>query len=76
MRGADEQQSQIFSYLSPKARVRKDHPLRAVREIVNAALALLHRDFEAIYASGMGRPSIPPERLLRSRFIRMRSLVR
>jgi len=39
MRGADEQQSQIFSYLSPEARVRKDHPLRAIRVMVDEALA-------------------------------------
>jgi len=39
MRGADEQQSQIFSYLSPEARVRKDHPLRAIRVMVDGVLA-------------------------------------
>jgi transposase len=66
MRGSDQRSGSLFSYVDLDARVRKDHPLRAVREIVNAALALLHRDFEAIYASGMGRPSIPPERLLRA----------
>ena len=66
MRGSDQRSGSLFSYVDLDARVRKDHPLGAVREIVNAALALLHRDFEAIYASGMGRPSIPPERLLRA----------
>jgi len=54
MRGSDQRSGSLFSYVDLDARVRKDHPLRAVREIVNAALALLHPD--AIYASGMGRP--------------------
>jgi hypothetical protein len=65
MRGADEQQSQIFSYLSPEARVRKDHPLRAIRVMVDEVLARLSRQFDAMYAS-VGRPSIAPEKLLRA----------
>jgi transposase len=55
----------LFSYVDLEARVGKDHPLRAIREIVNAALASLTKDFEAIYST-TGRPSIPPERLLRA----------
>jgi len=60
MRGADEQQSQIFSYLSPEARVRKDHPLRAIRVMVDEALAQVSGCFDAMYAE-VGRPSIAPE---------------
>ena len=66
MRGSDQRSGSLFSYVDLEARVRKDHPLRAIREIVNPALAALHSDFEVIYASGIGRPSIPPERLLRA----------
>ena len=47
-------------------RVRADHPLRTIREVANAALRALSGEFEAIYATGVGRPSIPPERLLRA----------
>jgi transposase len=43
--------------------VRRDHPLRSIRAIVNEALAVLEREFAALY-SPMGRPSIPPEKLL------------
>jgi transposase len=70
MRGADEQQSQIFSYLSPEARVRKDHPLRAVRVMVDEALAQLSGRFDAMYAS-VGRPSIAPEKLLRAQLLQL-----
>jgi len=70
MRGADEQQSQIFSYLSPEARVRKDHPLRAIRAMVDEVLARLSPQFDAMYAS-VGRPSIAPEKLLRAQLLQM-----
>ncbi len=75
MRGADEQQSQIFSYLSPEARVRKDHPLRAVRAMVDEALAQLSGAFDAMYAD-VGRPSIAPEKLLRAQLLQMLYSVR
>jgi transposase len=65
MRGADEQTGALFSYLSPEALVPKKHPLRAIRRLVNAVLAELSEKFDALYASG-GRPSIPPEKLLRA----------
>jgi transposase len=48
------------------SRVRRDHPLRTIRTIVNEVLAAMSADFEAIYVAGVGRPSIPPERLLRA----------
>jgi transposase len=69
MRGADEEQSQIFSYLSAEARVRKD-PLRAIRAMVDEVLSETWRQFDAMYAS-VGRPSIPPEKLLRAQLLQM-----
>jgi len=75
MRGADEQQSQIFSYLSPEARVRKDHPLRAIRDMVDEVLARMSGSFDAMYAD-VGRPSIAPEKLLRAQLLQMLYSVR
>src|SRR5216684_1270981 len=66
MRGSDEQTGSLFSYVDLEARVRRDHPLRPIREIANAALADLSEDFAALYPAKLGRPSIPPERLLRA----------
>lgn len=65
MRGTDERSGQLFSYVDLEARVRRDHPLRVIREIANEALSALAADFSALY-SKVGRPSIPPERLLRA----------
>jgi transposase len=65
MRGGDGRSGELFSYVDLEARVRADHPLRAIRAIVNAALAALEREFAGLY-SPVGRPSIPPEKLLRS----------
>src|ERR687884_2013927 len=65
MRGADEQTGALFSYLSPDAMVPQDHPLRAIRPLVNAALARLSPDFDTLYAA-TGRASIAPEKLLRA----------
>ena len=65
MRGPDEQTSHMFSYLSPEQRVRQDHPLRAIRRLTDEALASLSPRFTKMY-SEMGRPSIPPEQLLRA----------
>jgi transposase len=75
MRGADEQQSQIFSYLSPEARVRKDHPLRAIRVMVDEVLARMSGSFDAMYAD-VGRPSIAPEKLLRAQLLQLLYTVR
>jgi transposase len=66
MRGSDDHSGSLFSYVYLEARVRADHPLRPIREIVNAALERLSPEFDALYATGVGRPSIPPERLLRA----------
>jgi transposase len=65
MRGGDEQTAGLFSYVSCEARVPSDHPLRAIRMIVDEALEVLSGDFETLYAKA-GRPSIPPEKLLRA----------
>src|SRR5438874_11017086 len=70
MRGADHQQNHMFSYLSPEERVRKDHPLRAIRMMVDEVLQQLSRRFDAMYAK-VGRPSIPPEQLLRAQLLQM-----
>jgi hypothetical protein len=65
MRGSDIQTEVLFSYVSCEARVPANHPLRAIRAIVDEALDVLSLDFDAIY-SAIGRPSIPPEKLLRA----------
>ncbi len=65
MRGGDERTGSMFSYVDLEARVGKDHPLRTIRSLVNEALSALSPDFTALY-SRMGRPSIPPEQLLRA----------
>jgi transposase len=65
MRGADERSGALFSYVDLEARIPKKHPLRAIRTIVNQALADMNAGFEAMY-SRLGRPSIAPEKLLRA----------
>ena len=65
MRGSDQHSGSLFSYIDLETRVPKDHPLRAIRDIANEALAGLSGDFAALYAP-LGRPSIPPEKLLRA----------
>jgi len=75
MRGQDHQQSSMFSYLSLETRVRKDHPLRAIRAMADQALANLSGRFDAMYAT-TGRPSIPPEKLLRAQLVQMLYSVR
>lgn len=65
MRGTDFQQEGMFSYVSPESRIPQAHPLRPIRTMVDAALKGLSRRFEAMY-SQVGRPSIPPEKLLRA----------
>jgi transposase len=75
MRGIDHQQGHVFSYLSPEQRVRKDHPLRAVREMSDEILREMSPLFDAMYAR-VGRPSIPPEKLLRAQLLQMLYSVR
>ena len=75
MRGVDHQQADMFSYLSPEQRVRKDHPLRAVRAVTDEILGRMSSLFDAMYADG-GRPSIAPEKLLRALLLQMLYSVR
>ena len=65
MRGEDQRSEYFFSYVRLEDRIPADHPLRAIRELVDAALRDLSRAFDGLYARE-GRPSIPPERLLRA----------
>jgi transposase len=65
MRGSDVRSGELFSYVDLEDRVPASHPLRAIRVIVNDALVALSREFQEIY-SDIGRPSIPPEKLLRT----------
>jgi transposase len=65
MRGSDKRAGELFSYVDLEQRVRSDHPLRAIRALTDTALESLSGDFEALY-SGLGRPSIAPEMLLRA----------
>src|SRR5574338_838410 len=65
MRGPDERQAILFSYRSIEDRIPPEHPLRAMRQLVDPLLVSLSPRFQALYATG-GRPSIPPEKLLRA----------
>jgi len=75
MRGADYQQSGMFSYISAERRVPEDHPLRAIRTMVDVALRNMGAQFEAMYAQ-VGRPSIAPEKLLRALLLQVLYTVR
>jgi len=75
MRGTDSDQSAMFSYISAERGVPKDHPLRAIRTMADTALKQLSKGFDAIYGSS-GRPSIPPERLLRALLLQVLYTVR
>src|SRR5712692_2298628 len=65
MRGDDHQQAGMWSYIAPEQRVPPDHPLRPIRAMVDTILAELSPAFAPLY-SPVGRPSIPPEKLLRA----------
>lgn len=70
MRGIDFDQSRIFTYISPEEMIPADHPLRAVRAMVDAALHPLAGQLSEIY-SPLGRRSVPPEKLLRALLLQM-----
>jgi transposase len=70
MRGDDLQQADMYSYLSPEQRVRESHPLRKIRAMADQALKNMSERFDGMYAK-TGRPSIPPEKLLRAQLIQM-----
>src|SRR5487761_205957 len=75
MRGTDNQQSSMFSYISAERRVPRDHPLRASRTTADTALSELSASFERMYAVD-GRPSIAPEKLLRALLLQVLYTVR
>src|SRR3954464_10940610 len=68
MRGDDTKQGALFSIVSPEQRVPKDHPLRAIKGLAERVLSSLSRTFAGMY-SKTGRPSIPPERLLKAQIL-------
>jgi transposase len=70
VRGVDERSGSLFSYVDLEARVRRDHPLRTIREIANAALSAMGGDFAGLYTN-FGRPSIAPEMLLRAMLLQV-----
>src|SRR5580765_5109699 len=70
MRGDDRQPDSMFSYVSPEQRVPLDHPLRVIRRLADEALRDMSREFDRLYAA-VGRPSIPPERLLRAQLLQV-----
>ena len=65
MRGASSPQNSMFSYISLEDRVPASHPLRKLRSLVDVVLGTMSEDFDAVY-SRVGRPSVPPERLLKA----------
>jgi transposase len=75
MRGDDPRHESMFSYVTPDKRVRADHPLRPIRRMTDAALARLSARFDRLYST-TGRPSIPPEQLLRALLLQMLYSVR
>jgi transposase len=75
MRGQDTQQSAMFSYLAPEQRVPVTHPLRPIRGMVDVALKALSASFDEIY-SAYGRPSVPPEKLLRALLLQVLYTIR
>lgn len=75
MRGADERQAVLFSYRSIEGRVPADHPLRAMRRLIDPLLVELSPRFQALY-SAIGRPSIPPEQLLRALLLQVLYTIR
>jgi transposase len=75
MRGDDQQTGHLFSYLSPDDRIPVDHPLRPIRQMTDAVLGRLSTRFDRLY-SDIGRPSVPPEQLLRALLLQVLYTVR
>ena len=75
MRGDDPKHEHMFSYVTPEQRVRGDHPLRPIRRMTDAALARLSSRLDRLYST-TGRPSIPPEKLLRALLLQVLYSVR
>jgi transposase len=70
MRGDDQPFAPMFSYVSAEERIPPDHPLRAIRGLVDEVLREMSKDFGRLYAA-TGRPSVPPERLLRAQLLQI-----
>ena len=70
MRGPDEKQASVFSYVSAEERIPQNHPLRAIRSTVDEVLQCMSKEFDAAYAKA-GRHSIAPERLLRALLLQL-----
>ncbi|MGD9788263.1 MAG: transposase, partial [Sulfuricellaceae bacterium] len=75
MRGRPNNQSAMFSYVSLEDRIPKSHPLRKLRVLVDTVLATMDKEFEAVYAK-TGRPSVPPERLLKAMLLQILFTIR
>jgi hypothetical protein len=75
MRGADETSGLLFSYVDLETRIPAQHPLRKIRQMVNGPLASLDAELEVLYTD-FGRPSIPPERLIRASLLQILFSVR
>src|SRR5258706_1392682 len=75
MRGSDNSTGSLFSYVDVESRIPSGHPLRLIRELVNEALGSLDCEFSGLY-SREGRPSIPPERLLRATLLQLLYTIR
>src|SRR5213592_73666 len=75
MRGDNEQQAGMYSYISPEQRVPADHPLRPIRKMTDEIFKQLSPRFDALYAR-VGRPSIAPEKLLRALLLQVLYSVR
>jgi transposase len=75
MRGDDQQQAGVFSFISPEQRVPADHPLRTIRMLIDHVLHELSPEFDRLY-SRIGRPSIPPEKLLRTLLLQVLYTIR
>jgi len=75
VRGTDDRTGQLFSYVDLEARIRPDHPLRKIRTVANETLDVIGPDLRALYC-GIGRPSIPPERLLRAMLLQAFTSIR
>jgi transposase len=75
MRGTDKTSGSLFSYVDLEERIPPRHPLRKIRQVVNDALASLDAEFDALYTD-FGRPSIPPERLIRASILQLLFSVR
>jgi transposase len=70
MRGTDQRTGSLFSYVDIEARIPAEHPVRRIRDLTNSALARLDKKFAGLYAT-QGRPSIPPERLVRASLLQL-----